>query len=155
MSSKIFIIDDDVLSSKVWARWLEETGFLVTVINETANSQETIEREKPDLILMDVLMPHKDGMTLARQIRSTPITFHIPIIMMSAVYKDRTSKMQLQMISNDFLDKPFEKEMLISKIEKFVSLPEFIPPRPPEQPKRSKSDLAILEELENLDKIFK
>ena len=155
MSNKIFIIDDDIQSSKVWARWLEETGFYVTVINDSGTAPETIEKEKPDLIMMDVLMPQQDGMTLARQIRSSPITGHIPIIMMSAVYKDRTSKVQLQMISDDFLDKPFEKDMLMLKIQKFLTIPENVPPRKPEPPKGTKSDLAILEELENLDRIFK
>lgn len=155
MSSKIFIIDDDLQSSKVWARWLEETGFHVTVINDTGSAQDVIETEKPDLILMDVLMPQQDGMTLARKIRSSPITGHIPIIMMSAVYKDRTSKVQLQMISDDFLDKPFEKELLMLKIKKFLTIPENVPPRPPAPPKSDSSDQAILKELENLDEIFK
>lgn len=117
--------------SRVWAQWLTEIGFGVIVGNDSETALELIINEKPSLLMLDVLMPKKDGMRLASEIRATPSIATVSIIMMSGIYKDPTSRMQMKQVADDFIEKPFEKQQLLEKIAKFLPLPASAPSSAP------------------------
>lgn len=118
MIKKILIIDDDKSLVEIWTKWLKENGYDVITINESVNCYPVVEIEQPDLILLDVLMPGDDGLQVARKLKTNPCSSHIPIIMMSAIYKDFQIRASNKGVLDDFLEKPFEKEELLGKVRK-------------------------------------
>jgi DNA-binding response OmpR family regulator len=116
----ILVIDDteDILEALELV--LTNEGFKVVVSTKEHYVDEIIKGVKPipDLILLDVLLSGQDGRMIARKLKDTEKTKHIPIIMMSA-HPD-VEKTVKKSGAEDFLTKPFEINVLFSKIHKFI-----------------------------------
>lgn len=122
MKNKLVIVDDDIKLAQVWGKWLEKAGYEVHIINDSEEVLPYLETEVPDLLIVDVLMPKTDGIKLAGDIRRDVRLEDVPIILMSAIYKSSDIKAQAGRLANDFLDKPFRKEALLSKVKEFLPL---------------------------------
>ena len=82
---------------------------------------ELIVREKPDMVLADILLPRMHGIALCEKIRASDEFRHIPIILMTGVYKDVNLRMYVHKgLADDFIEKPFREKDLLAKIEHFI-----------------------------------
>ena len=79
MSARILIVDDLPTSVKVLAAKLTSEYYDVITAHDGPTALETVEREKPDLVLLDVMMPGMDGFEVCRRIKGSPGTAHIPV----------------------------------------------------------------------------
>jgi len=105
MAHKILICEDDEILSKVLKEELEESGFDVKhVIDGEAGVQEA-QSFKPDLILCDVLMPKKTGFEALEELKASPITKDIPVIMLTMLGSDDDIKKGLKLGANDYIVK--------------------------------------------------
>lgn len=77
-------------------------------------------KRTPDLILLDYMMPDKDGLQVLREIRQTPGLEDIPVIMLTAIAKNDIIKDALKLNVSDYLLKPFDLKNLLERIEKFI-----------------------------------
>jgi CheY-like chemotaxis protein len=120
---KIVIFDDEQDILKVTQKKLEKSGFKVASFSSSKKALEDIKREKPDLILLDISMPHKDGYQVCDEVRCDDETKHIPIIVFTAqaIEKNLIDKAHQFYGANDYIAKPFEFEELVRKIKQYLS----------------------------------
>lgn len=121
MKKKILIIDDDKFFSESLKEVLLHAGYEVILALESKSGYDLIEQEKPDLLLIDILIPGVDGVSLCEKIRQNDLLQHIPIILMTGVFTDLDIRAHVRRgIADDFIIKPYREEDLISKIKKFL-----------------------------------
>lgn len=119
---KILIVDDvmsNVLSLKVL---LTNEKFAIATASNGRQALEQVEKENPDLVLLDVMMPDMSGFEVAQHLKSNPQTAEIPIIFLTALNSTADIVKGFQVGANDFISKPFNKEELIIRVTHQISL---------------------------------
>lgn len=111
---RILVVDDDPPSVKMTAFLLREEGYEVLAANNGRDALLLLEREKPDLVLLDVMMPGLDGFETLRQIRSRD---SIPVIFLSAKGETADRVAGLEIGADDYLAKPFEPSELLARVK--------------------------------------
>lgn len=114
MKEKILIIDDDRKLLELLIAFFEKYGYLATAIDDPLVAIGTIEKIKPDIIILDVMMPGMDGFECCRQIRRN---FTLPVIMLSARGEATDKIVGLELGADDYLAKPFEPRELLARIQ--------------------------------------
>jgi len=117
---KILVLEDEEELGRSIKKFLEQHNYQVTYLSDIARI-ESIAVEAPDLILTDLLMPRVHGFDICRAVKDDPELKRIPLIAMTAVYKDAFHKSEAMRIGvNEFLEKPFKFQTLLEKVEKFL-----------------------------------
>lgn len=118
---KILLIDDEVTFTNLVKLNLEESGkYEVRVENKGAEVVTAVLQSKPDLILLDIIMPDIEGSEVAGQIRANEQTKNIPIIFLTATILKEEIPQDGRIGGNLFISKPVSSESLISQIEKVI-----------------------------------
>jgi DNA-binding response OmpR family regulator len=117
MTDKILIIDDDVDTLKLVGLMLERQGYKITVANNGAQGITKANAERPDLILLDVMMPDMDGYEVTQMLRKDPGLAHIPIIMFTAksMVDDKVAGFEAGV--DDYLTKPTHPAELTAHVK--------------------------------------
>ncbi len=118
---KILAIDDDVSICDFYANGLPLMGFDVACASTVANAKESLAKRRPDIILMDIMMPDQDGISLTKEIRADPKTSDIPILVVSGLADAGTLNDALLFGAVDYLVKPIDLDSLKGKIERALS----------------------------------
>lgn len=120
MAKKILVLEDEEELGRSIKKFLEQHNYQVTYLSDIARI-ESIAAEAPDLILTDLLMPRVHGFDICRAVKDDPELKRIPLIAMTAVYKDAFHKLEALRIGvNEFLEKPFKFQTLLEKVEKLL-----------------------------------
>lgn len=114
MSARILIVDDDPPSLKMTAFLLREEGYQVLTAEDGRQALHLIEEEEPDLLVLDVMMPHIDGLEVCRRVRQSR---NVPIIILSAKGETSDRVLGLELGADDYLAKPFEPSELLARIK--------------------------------------
>lgn len=122
MKKKILVIDDELDLVKLLKIRLELHDYAVVPLYTSKRAVEITKREKPDLILLDIMMPDMNGYEVCKALRSNEVTRDIPIILFTAKSSEmgKMSKEYKDIGANDYLAKPFEPEVLLEKINKLI-----------------------------------
>lgn len=115
MNNKILVIDDDYGINEVLEIILTENNYQTKIITETEKIIEKIEKFKPNLILLDIFMPDKNGHEICKQIKNNPKIEDTPVIILSA--STQTKNLAIKAGADDFIFKPFEMDELLEKIK--------------------------------------
>lgn len=121
--AKILLIDDDVDFVEATTIVLESKPYEVIVASEGEEGLRKARGEKPDLIILDIIMPVKDGFTAAEEFKKDPELGKIPIIMLTS-YSERGGETSiaasrgLTLEAEDYIDKPVKPEELLQRVEK-------------------------------------
>jgi len=118
---KILLVDDEEDIIKMNMLRLSESNYRVISANDGKEGIEKAEKEMPDLILLDVVMPSMDGLETLTRLKSNPRISHIPVIMLSGVGEKKALDKAMSSGAVDFIDKPFNGEMLMEAIKKNLS----------------------------------
>lgn len=110
---QILIIDDDPGICRMLTRYLNEQGFESECVNDGIQMDHWLENHQPSLILLDLMLPGEDGLSIARRLRSTS---SIPIIMLTAKGEDIDRIIGLEIGADDYLAKPFNPRELLARI---------------------------------------
>lgn len=121
--AKILIVDDEADVVRLIQFRLEKEGFEVISCGDGQTAIKMAEEEKPDLVILDIMMPLMDGMEVLRQIRSRRLTSRIPVIMLTAKTTSITVDQARQLWVSDYVVKPFDPEKLVVKVKKALRLP--------------------------------
>lgn len=120
--TKILIVDDEKDFCYFLKQNLESTGaFEVTTCSESIQAVGIAQQLQPALILLDVMMPQKDGFTVLRELRSSEKTWATPVIMLTAKGDSRSVFEGKQYLATDYIIKPFEWEELLRYIKKSLN----------------------------------
>jgi DNA-binding response OmpR family regulator len=111
---RILVVDDDPPSVKMIAFLLREEGYEVVTADNGRAALEIVGQEPPDLVILDVMMPHIDGLEVTKQLRQR---LDIPIIMLSAKGETSDKVLGLEMGADDYLAKPFEPTELLARVK--------------------------------------
>ena len=119
---KILIVDD-VMSNVLLLKVLSTNEkFAIATASNGRQALEQVEKENPDLVLLDVMMPDMSGFEVAQHLKSNPNTADIPIIFLTALNSTADIVKGFQVGANDFISKPFNKEELIIRVTHQISL---------------------------------
>lgn len=123
--STILIVDDDPAARQVLKALLAREGFNLAFAESGIEALEKAVELMPDLILLDVMMPHMDGFEVCQRLRSNPLTAQVPIIMVTAL-ADRDSRLRgVEVGADDFVSKPFDAPELKARIHTIIHLNRF------------------------------
>lgn len=115
----ILIVDDDPDIVLVLTAMLEDAGYAAIATDAADDLMDMLKRNRPDLIVLDMLLSGHDGREIVTQIKAHPDTGHIPVLMLSAhPAAERDSR---SAGADDFLAKPFEMDMLLAKVAKHLA----------------------------------
>jgi two-component system response regulator VicR len=114
MDKKILVVDDEKPIADILQFNLEKEGFTVTCAYDGINALEKVEKEKPDMILLDIMLPLKDGMEVCREIRKK---YDMPIIMLTAKDSEIDKVLGLELGADDYVTKPFSTRELIARVK--------------------------------------
>ncbi|RDH86093.1 MAG: two-component system response regulator OmpR [endosymbiont of Galathealinum brachiosum] len=110
---KILIVDDDKALRDLLKRYLSENGYTIQAVKNGSEMFQQLEKSAPDLIILDLMLPGDDGLTLAKKIRSNK---NIPIIILSARGDEVDRIVGLEVGADDYLSKPFNPRELLARI---------------------------------------
>lgn len=105
MAKKILFVEDDVVLLEVLQRFLAEAGYEVTVAKDGLEALSVLEREKPDLILLDILLPKLDGFEVLKKIKSDSTKAQIPVVILSNYGSQEDMKRGLELGAIKYLVK--------------------------------------------------
>lgn len=112
-TGKIMIVDDDLNICELLRLYIEKEGFDVVTANDGETAVKNFDKENPDLILLDIMLPKLDGWQVCREIRKTS---QCPIIMLTAKGEVFDKVLGLELGADDYMVKPFEAKEVIARI---------------------------------------
>ena len=116
MSRKILVIEDDPGSRRLTEFTLKREGYEVLTAENGLAGLNRIRQDKPDLVVLDVMLPGIDGYEVARRIRSAPETEKLPILMLSGKVRPEDKATGMQVGANDYLSKPASPALVVQKV---------------------------------------
>ena len=117
MSKTILIVEDELDIVELISYHLKKEGFTIDFVTEGDQALPAIQKNRPDLILLDLMLPEMDGFDVCRQIKSFPEFKDIPIIMVSAKSEEADIVAGLELGAEDYVTKPFSPKILISRVK--------------------------------------
>ncbi len=116
VSRRVLVADDDRMTRLLMRVLLEKDGFTVLEAENGAIAMATLRRERPDLMIVDLLMPDMDGFQVLEMIRGDQQIASIPVLVLTSESGSEVETKVLEMGADDYLVKPFEPEVMISRI---------------------------------------
>ena len=123
LPSKVLVVDDDPEIVTFLSTLLELEGIESSVATSAAAALEQLQQGPPDLVLLDIAMPDRDGIDLCKELKSDPRTAEVPVFVVSARPGKDVVERALAAGAEEFIRKPFENAELISRIRGRLSTP--------------------------------
>ncbi len=121
MGKVILIVEDDPKSMTLTKDLLKISGYTTIQATDGKQGVELAKAAKPDLILMDIMMPKMDGYTACHDIKADEATRNIPVVMLTAVGYELNKKLAKQMGADGYVTKPFGRQELIDAISPLLA----------------------------------
>jgi two-component system alkaline phosphatase synthesis response regulator PhoP len=126
MAKKILIVDDDPDFVEAVSMILKSKKYDVAIAYDGNEGLAKVKGERPDLIVLDVMMPGKDGYAVCKELKADPQRSKIPVLLLTAVASHvsttrYTTEMGLETEADDYLDKPVEPEVLVKRVETLLA----------------------------------
>ncbi len=116
MNQRILVVDDDRQIVRLVRSYLEQNGFETLAAYEGTEALHLIRAEKPDLVVLDLMLPGLDGWEITRRVRSDPTIHATPIIMLTARVEDTDRIVGLEMGADDYIPKPFNPREVVARV---------------------------------------
>lgn len=121
MAKKILLVEDDPSVLRAISFILEKEGYQVLTAVNGLEGLRKVKEEKPDLLILDVMLPGLDGFEVCHRLRAETQTAQLPILMLSAKGQAADKATGLQVGANEYLTKPVERSVLLSTIETLLA----------------------------------
>ncbi len=116
---RILVVDDYVANVKLLQRWLEHDGYDVLTANSGRDALAVVASHPPDLVLLDIMIPAPDGLTVCRTLKANPATAAIPVIFMSGL-EPGGSEADARLLADDYIAKPIDVYELKSRVRRIL-----------------------------------
>jgi len=120
MPQTILVVEDEPNIVESLSFLMKKAGFIVRVARDGNAAMRTIESEAPDLVLLDIMMPRRDGYEVCRTIRANPDWDHVRIIMLSAKGRDLDRRKGLELGADDYITKPFSTREIVERVQEIL-----------------------------------
>jgi DNA-binding response OmpR family regulator len=120
MKPKILLVDDEPDALEVLGFKLREAGFTPIFARDGGRALATARQERPDLIVLDLMLPEVDGLEVCKILRRDPATSAIPILMLTARAAEMDRVLGLELGADDYVTKPFSPRELVLRIRKLL-----------------------------------
>ncbi len=117
MNAKILIVDDEKDLLELLSMNLGTEGYIINTAENAAQALAAVRTNRPDLILLDIMLPDTSGIKLTGKLKNTPNTANIPIILLTAKDKETDMVVGLSVGADDYITKPFSTSVLVARIE--------------------------------------
>ena len=116
MTQRILVVDDDRSIVKVLRGYLEQSGYQVLTAYDGEAALRTLRRERPDLVVLDLMMPGCDGWEITRLVRADSALASLPIILLTARVDDGDKIFGLELGADDYITKPFNAREVVARV---------------------------------------
>jgi two-component system alkaline phosphatase synthesis response regulator PhoP len=116
MSQRILVVEDDPDIAELVARYLGKAGFSAEIQASGRAALDLVATNPPDLVVLDLMLPHMDGLDVCRTLRANPATAGVPIIMLTAKAEEADRVVGLEIGADDYLAKPFSPNELVARV---------------------------------------
>ena len=116
MTTRILVVEDDPDIAELVERYLSKAGFSTDRATSGRAALEAIALKAPDLLVLDLMLPHLDGLEICRRVRAHDKTANIPIIMLTARADESERIVGLELGADDYLAKPFSPNELVARV---------------------------------------
>lgn len=129
-SAHILVVDDDRDIRQLVGDYLRQNGYRVSLAAHGKEMRSLLEASRIDLIVLDLMLPGEDGLSLCRNVRANPVLAQIPILMLTARGEAIDRVIGLEMGADDYLAKPFEPRELLARIRNILRRSRSLPTTP-------------------------
>ncbi|HQV27869.1 MAG TPA: response regulator transcription factor [Thermoflexales bacterium] len=116
MAQRILVVDDDRDIVQVLRGYLEQSGYQVLEANDGETGLHMLRRERPDLVILDLMLPGRDGMSITRLVREDKTLAATPIIMLTARVEATDKIVGLELGADDYVTKPFNAREVVARV---------------------------------------
>jgi DNA-binding response OmpR family regulator len=114
--TRVLVVEDDPDIAQLVALYLGKAGFGVDVLSSGREALASIAARRPDLLILDLMLPQVDGLEICRTVRAAPATADLPIIMLTARAEESDRIVGLELGADDYLPKPFSPNELVARV---------------------------------------
>jgi two-component system alkaline phosphatase synthesis response regulator PhoP len=116
MTQRILVVDDDRQIVRLVQSYLEQAGYTVLAAYDGTAALRLIRAERPDLVVLDLMLPDMDGWAITRAVRADPATAALPILMLTARVEDADRIVGLELGADDYVTKPFNPREVLARV---------------------------------------
>ena len=121
MAAQIIVVDDDPIVGSLTLELLQDAGFTAQWVSDSLKATDIIKAQKPSLVVLDILMPGLDGLTLLHRLKSDPETAHLKAIVVSGKSFEPDKVRALQYGAELFIEKPYDVEVFAKKVTEILA----------------------------------
>ncbi|TKJ29040.1 MAG: DNA-binding response regulator [Chloroflexi bacterium B3_Chlor] len=125
--SKVLVVDDDPGIVKLVRAYLEQDGFQVLAAYDGKKAMQIARHDKPDLVVLDLMLPEMDGWDVCRALRKES---DVPIVMLTARVEESDKLVGLELGADDYVTKPFSPRELVARVRAVLRRVQGLPPKP-------------------------
>jgi len=117
---KVLVVDDEKDITALVAYHLEREGFRVLQAHDGLQALDLVKRERPNLLILDLMLPQMGGLDVCRRLRKEPDTARLPILMLTAKAEETDKVLGLELGGDDYLTKPFGPRELVARVKALI-----------------------------------
>ena len=131
-NKKILIVEDERDIQQLVKHYLEKEGLRILTASTGIEAVKKVREEKPDLLVLDLMLPDMDGLEVCKRVRNAPETALLPIIMLTAKAEESDTIVGLELGADDYVTKPFSPKALVARVKALLRRIERAPADDPE-----------------------
>jgi two-component system alkaline phosphatase synthesis response regulator PhoP len=129
---KILIVEDEQDILQLVKHYLEKEGFRPVTAMSGLEALKKVKEDKPDLVVLDLMLPEMDGLEVCKRLRSVPDTAMLPILMLTAKAEESDTIVGLELGADDYVTKPFSPKALVARVKALLRRVERAPSTDPD-----------------------
>jgi DNA-binding response OmpR family regulator len=114
---KILIVEDEEEIAQLVKLYLEKDGFRTTIAKTGVDGLKLIKTDRPDMVILDLMLPEMDGLEICKKIRSVQDTALLPVLMLTAKAEESDTIIGLELGADDYVTKPFSPKVLVTRVK--------------------------------------
>jgi two-component system alkaline phosphatase synthesis response regulator PhoP len=116
ITQRILVVDDDKEIVRLVRAYLEQAGFQVLIAYDGETALHVLRRDRPDLVVLDLMLPDRDGWDITRLVRADGVLASTPIVMLTARVEDSDKIIGLELGADDYITKPFNPREVVARV---------------------------------------